>query len=149
MSPEHPPQVPINAAQIRRRAVFFVPGFDPASPRQHRERYRREGAEQAAISGYELEFGGATAGPHAWSVRGRIDAAECQSQIEVLSWSDIVARQMRGGPLLSYARLARTAWIYMSSGALRRLVRLRKGPVLAISYPVWVLLIQALLALVP
>lgn len=29
---------------VRRRAVFFAPGFDPAPPRAWRERYRREAA---------------------------------------------------------------------------------------------------------
>jgi len=48
----------------------------------------------------------------------------------------------------TYLQLFRTAWIYISSGTLGRLMRLRKGPVIAALYPVAMLLIQALLALV-
>ena len=40
-----------------RRRVLYLPGFDPIPPRRYRELYKREGAEQARISGYRLEFG--------------------------------------------------------------------------------------------
>jgi hypothetical protein len=40
--------------QVRRRHVFYIPGYDPVPPRRYRELYRREGAAQAAISGYEI-----------------------------------------------------------------------------------------------
>jgi len=42
--------------------------------------------------------------------------------------------------------LLRTAWVYIGSGALWRLMRLRKGPVIAALYPVGMLIAQALLA---
>ena len=40
-----------------RRRVLYIPGYDPIPPRRYRELYRREGARQAAISGYRLGFG--------------------------------------------------------------------------------------------
>jgi hypothetical protein len=43
--------------------------------------------------------------------------------------------------------MLRTAWAYIGSGALWRLMRLRKGPVIAALYPVLMLIVQALLAL--
>ena len=42
------------AQTIRRRRMFYIPGYDPFHPRRYRELYRKEGADQAAISGYEL-----------------------------------------------------------------------------------------------
>ena len=48
----------------------------------------------------------------------------------------------------TYAQLLRTAWAYIGSGALFRLMRLRKGPVIAALYPVAMLLAQAGVALV-
>jgi hypothetical protein len=39
---------------VRRRRVFFIPGYDPVAPRAHRERYRREAARQADFSGHEI-----------------------------------------------------------------------------------------------
>jgi hypothetical protein len=47
----------------------------------------------------------------------------------------------------TYAALVRTAWTYLSSGALFRLMRLRKGPVIAALFPVMVLLTQFAVAL--
>ena len=32
---------------VRRRKVFYLPGFDPVPPRRYRELYRREGVQQA------------------------------------------------------------------------------------------------------
>ena len=40
--------------EVSRRRVFYIPGYDPIHPRRYRELYRKEGAAQAAISGYEL-----------------------------------------------------------------------------------------------
>jgi hypothetical protein len=39
---------------VRRRRVFYIPGYDPIHPRRYRELYRKEGAEQSAISGYAV-----------------------------------------------------------------------------------------------
>ena len=55
---------------------------------------------------------------------------------------------MGHGILGTYLQLARTAWIYISTGTLGRLMRLRKGPVIAALYPVGILLLQLVLALV-
>ncbi|PIV74691.1 MAG: hypothetical protein COW55_08380, partial [Rhodobacteraceae bacterium CG17_big_fil_post_rev_8_21_14_2_50_65_11] len=58
---------------MRRRRVFYLPGFDPVPARKYRERYRRGGAAQAAISGYELTLGPQrTQGGFGWSVETRI-----------------------------------------------------------------------------
>jgi len=47
----------------------------------------------------------------------------------------------------TYMQLRRTAWTYIGTGALRRLMRLRKGPVIAALYPIGMLLSQLLVAL--
>ncbi len=47
----------------------------------------------------------------------------------------------------TYLQLVRTAWTYIAIGALWRLMRLRKGPVIAALYPVGMLLVQLLLAI--
>jgi hypothetical protein len=40
----------------------------------------------------------------------------------------------------TYLQLLRTAWAYIGSGALFRLMRLRKGPMIAALYPIVFLL---------
>ncbi|MEZ5755905.1 MAG: hypothetical protein R3D90_14480 [Paracoccaceae bacterium] len=133
--------------RVRRRQVFYIPGFDPLQTRRYRQFYRKEGPAQAAISGYALEIGGKRGGAaHGWSVRAQIDGEAVESAVEVLAWADIIGGSMRRTIPATYAQMLRTAWIYLASGALFRLVRLRKGPTLAALYPVVMLGLQAVLA---
>ena len=131
-----------------RRTVFYIPGYDPIPPRRYRELYRKEGAAQAVLSGYALRLlpkqSGATYG---WHVQGEIDGARAEVDFEVLVWSDIVRSSMDQGIAATYLQLLRTAWVYVGSGALFRLMRLRKGPMIAALYPVGMLVAQLALAL--
>ncbi|MEL7012143.1 MAG: hypothetical protein AAFO72_02570 [Pseudomonadota bacterium] len=137
---------------VRKRRVFYIPGYDPIHPRRYRELYRKEAAEQGRVSGYEIELKAKSAnasenGRYGWTVTGAIDGQETVSDFEVLVWSDIVRDSMDTGILGTYAALAKTGWVYIASGALFRLMRLRKGPVIAALYPVGFLLLQLVLAL--
>ncbi|MGZ3217318.1 hypothetical protein [Paracoccus sp. T5] len=132
-----------------RRRVLYLPGFDPIPPRRYRELYRREGAEQARLSGYQLALrpGGADRRRFAWAADTTIDGHKAEAQVEVLVWSDLVQASMRQGIAGTYLQLVRTAWTYVATGALWRLARLRRGPVIAALYPIAVLLAQLGLAL--
>ncbi|MGR3713618.1 MAG: hypothetical protein ACU0A6_10925 [Shimia sp.] len=136
-------------ATVRTRRVFYIPGYDPIHPRRYRELYRKEGAAQAAISDYDLALSAKAAGggPYGWHVAGDMDGAQTQADFEVLVWSDIVRDSMAQGIIATYLQLARTAATYIGSGALWRLMKLRKGPVIAALYPVLFLLAQLALAL--
>lgn len=137
-----------NPKGVRRRRVFYIPGYDPIHPRRYRELYRKEGAAQARISGYSLTLSPKqTKGPYGWHAAAEMDGQRSEADLEVLVWSDIVRGSMEASIAGTYWQLVRTAWIYISTGALRRLMRLRKGPVIAALYPVGMLLLQALLAL--
>ncbi len=135
------------AGKVMRRRVFYIPGYDPFHPRRYRELYRKEGTAQADISGYALTLspkqGG---GAYGWDVAAKIDGVAVQTQVDVLVWSDIVKASMDTGIIATYLQMLRTAWIYIGSGALWRLMRLRKGPVIAALYPVVFLLVQLALA---
>lgn len=133
--------------EVRRRRVFYIPGYDPIPPRRYRELYRKEGAAQAEISGYSLDLSAKKGRNFGWTAHGEIDGATTQSEIDVLVWSDIVQDSMEAGIFRTYLILARTAWTYISTGALFRLMKLRRGPVIAALYPIGVLLAQLLLAL--
>jgi hypothetical protein len=129
--------------EVRIRRVLYIPGFDPVPARKYRERYRRGGTKQAAISGYELTMGPQrTTGYYGWSADTEIGGARTRADIEVLVWADIVKDSMGHGIASTYWQLLRTAWAYIGSGALFRLMRLRKGPVIAALYPVMLLLAQ-------
>ncbi|SHK31640.1 hypothetical protein SAMN05444000_12534 [Shimia gijangensis] len=133
---------------VRTRRVFYIPGYDPIHPRRYRELYRKEGAAQAAISDYELTLSAKQGdGPYGWHVNGALEDGETQADFDVLVWSDIVRDSMEQGIIATYVQLVRTAWVYIGTGALWRLMQLRKGPVIAALYPVLFLLVQLLLAL--
>ncbi|MDF1727241.1 MAG: hypothetical protein P1U53_05760 [Sulfitobacter sp.] len=134
--------------QVARRRVFYIPGYDPIHPRRYRELYRKEGAAQAGISDYEIALSPARRkGNYGWHVVGQIDGTRTETDIEVLVWSDIVRASMANTIPATYAQLVRTAWVYIASGALWRLMKLRKGPVIAALYPIGMLLGQLALAL--
>src|SRR5690606_5054323 len=130
-----------------RRRVLYIPGYDPIPPRRYRELYKREGTEQARISGYELGFGARRDRKNfGWGVTGQFGDQRIETEFEVLVWADIVQGSMGQGILTTYGQLLRTAWAYIGSGALFRLMRLRRGPVIAALYPVVVLLVQLLVS---
>ena len=132
---------------VSRRRVIYIPGYDPIHPRRYRELYRTEGKAQAEISGYSLSQRPSKGAHYGWEVTGEIDACRTIADIRVLVWSDIVRSSMDLGIARTYLALIRTAWVYITTGALLRLMRLRKGPVIAALYPVGMLLTQLLVAL--
>lgn len=137
--------LPRGKSTVSKRRVFYIPGYDPYPPRRYRELYRTEGARQAEISGYRIEQkpGRADTG---WKVRAEIEGARVQSTVDVLVWHDLVQSSMRAGIAGTYLSLLKTSWTYISTGTLRRLTWLAKGPVLAALYPIFMLLGQLLVA---
>jgi hypothetical protein len=132
---------------VSRRRVFYIPGYDPIHPRRYRELYRKESAIQAGISGYGINLSARQGGTrYGWDVKGLIDGVDVDASVDVLVWSDIVRDSMDTSIPATYWQLLRTAWVYISTGALWRLMRLRKGPVIAALYPVAMLLGQLLIA---
>jgi len=124
------------AKTVRKRKVFYLPGYDPVPARHYREMYRREGALQAGISGYTITQN-ALEGPHyGWRVEAEMGGVETVTEIEFLAWNDIVLASMQAGILASYWLLLRTLWLYLRTGVLLALIRLRPAPMLAALYPV-------------
>jgi hypothetical protein len=133
---------------VARRKVFYIPGYDPIHPRRYRELYRTESAVQAKISGYGITLSARQGGArYGWDVKGLMDEVHVDASVDVLVWSDIVRGSMDTSIAATYAQLLRTAWVYIGTGALWRLMRLRKGPVIAALYPVGMLLGQLALAI--
>lgn len=143
---------------VEKRRVFYIPGYDPVHPRRYRELYRKQGGMQAEISGYDLSLSaqkqadGADGADgkgarYGWKVKTRIDGQPAEADFKVLVWSNIVKESMDLNIPQTYFVLARTAWTYIASGALRRLMWLRKGPVIAALYPIVMLTLQLLVAI--
>ena len=113
---------------------------------------RQVGADPARQGGADpARHGGAdparkAGAGYGWRVSSIQDGATTETEFDVLVWSDIVRASMEHGIARTYWIMARTAWTYIGSGALARLMRLRKGPVIAALYPVGMLLLQAVAA---
>ena len=135
------------SSRVKRRRVFYIPGYDPLPSRRYRELYRKESAKQAGISGYQIEMKPGD-DPTSWKVRSKVEDAQTVARVDVLVWNDIVKQSMSSNLFATYMQLIGTAWVYLSTGALRRLSWLAKGPVLAALYPVLMLLGQLAIALV-
>ncbi len=132
---------------VRKRRVFYLPGYDPFHPRRYRELYRKESSAQAAISGYEIGIKPRKGeGPYGWLIDSTQDGLRVETEMQVLVWHDIVKGSMDQSVLGTYLQLVRTAWAYIGSGALFRLMRLRKGPMIAALYPILFLLGQLVFA---
>jgi len=141
----------VSSQTVQKRRVFYIPGYDPVHPRRYRELYRKQGGMQAEISGYDLELSAQkttkqSGERYGWHVQSCINGVPAQADFKVLVWSDIVKDSMDLNIPQTYLVLARTAWTYIASGALRRLMWLRKGPVIAALYPIGMLLFQLLFA---
>ncbi|MFN4098649.1 MAG: lipase family protein [Pararhodobacter sp.] len=135
--------------RVHRRRVFYVPGYDPFPPRRYREFYRKEGAAQAAISGYSLSLQAEAPGrgAYVWRVETQIGGRETEARVQVLVWSDLVQASMRRNIPGAYALMVRTLWIFLSTGALAAMLRLRPKSILTGAWPVAMLTAQLLLAL--
>jgi len=134
---------------VRRRHVFYLPGYDPMPPRRYRELYRTEGARQAAISGYDIAIKGLTGQGecYRWQVQSAMEGGEVDTTVEFLLWNDIVTRSMHKTIIETYWLLLRTFVLYVFSGTLASLFGLRKSPILVALYPVVILLGQIVFSL--
>ena len=103
------------ARRVAARRVFYIPGYDPIHPRRYRELYRKEGAAQAAISGYEIALRPRPAGALRLARRCDDGRRRRRSDVEVLVWSDIVRDSMSHTIPATYLQLLRTAWAYIGS----------------------------------
>ena len=136
-----------DSQRVKTRRVFYIPGYDPFHPRRYRELYRKEAAAQAEVSGYQIALKPkAGKGRYGWQVQAEIGGAAVTTDVEVLVWSDLVLGSMGSSIAATYLQLVQTAWAYIGSGALFRLMRLRKGPMIAALYPIGMLLVQLLVA---
>ena len=127
-------------AEVRRRRVYYISGYDPQGPRRYYQLYRTESVKQAEISGYEIDVSpleyekGAVAAR--WSAKLREDGMETEAEIVMLRWDDISRAWMRKSILATYVLMAKTFWRYVASGAFAALCKIRFVSTLVGMYPV-------------
>ena len=123
--------------------MLYIPGYDPVPARRYGELYRRQSAKQAVISGLEMALlPKLSSGRFGWHVEANIEGQTVRTDFEILPWLNLVRSSMAQGIVATCRQFLTTVWIYVASGSLRRLARLRKGAVLAALYPVGMLVMQ-------
>lgn len=138
---------PATGHPVRSRRVFYLPGYDPFPARRYRELYRTEALLQAEVSGHDIRLTPrAGQGHYGFQITARVEGSPVSVAYDILGWSDIVRASMGQGIVQTYGQLIRTAWAYVGTGALVRLMKLRKGPMIAALYPIVILIGQFLLA---
>lgn len=135
-------------SKVRRRAVFYIPGYDPLSPRRYRELYRTQAQKQAEILGYDISIRGLPGRPegYAWEATWQKGPRKSEALIEFLAWNDIVKGTLRRPIIAIYGLMVLTLWRFLAHGALIPMIRLRPGPMLAGLFPVLFMLGYLLIA---
>ncbi|MGH1574919.1 hypothetical protein ACRAWG_35125 [Methylobacterium sp. P31] len=114
--------------EVRRRILFYLPGYDPDAGRRYRTLFVRElrryakrfGIAQPQLSRAILSEDGQV---QTWTIRAGEADQETETTYEVLLWDDLVRTDM-GRPLLVSAFLNALALLHVAiSGTLFRLYR--------------------------
>ena len=135
---------------VKKRKVFYFPGYDPKPPRRYREIYRAEAKKQGDIAGYSVDLSAKKMdkGRYAWTLDGRFGRRRVTTDYEFMTWTDIVKDSMDGSILKSYWVFLRTGWRYFFSGAWGAYKRLGRPPFIVTLYPFLVLGAQLLIAII-
>ncbi len=135
---------------VRRRIVFYIPGYDPEARTRYRLLFVREwtrytkrfGGGRREISRAELSQDGLV---QSWTVSAPEQGDGAETRYDVLLWDDIVARDFARSRFLSVALLVAGTLQTILSGLLFRFYRLSWKYGNVILYPfVMVILLAAL-----
>lgn len=135
---------------IRKRHVFYVPGFDPRSVGFYYKLFRSEAAKQAEVSGLALTVGRrqpTSPVSTAWSI-GATDAGhKVEATYEFLKWDDLVRQTWPQSHWALWWSTLRFLWFYIFSGVVITVGRLSPIILVAGLYPVFYVLFTWLLML--
>ena len=80
---------------VRKRRVFYIAGFDPASPRKYHGIFTVESAKQAALTGARIEVGQLEERDElvwGWTVRAERAGQAVEIDYQCLRWNEVVRR---------------------------------------------------------
>ena len=135
---------------VRRRRVFFLHAFDGRSAKAFHAWFSSEAARYAArearaveISdprpasddGAVLESGAAQTNSARWAIRSGQGPAAVETMFTYLAWNDIVRDRLRAPLHWKLTDAATTCWSFLTSGLLRRLMRVSPAYFMIVLYP--------------
>lgn len=133
-------RLPVGALQrITNRHIYYFSGFDPRGARYYHRLYREEAAKQAALTGTRIEVGPRLRAGElskVWTVRSAGPDGVTETVYEFMRWDDIVRRHWTRNEARLAVELVRTAWAYVASGTLWRILKTAWPPFVTGLYPV-------------
>lgn len=147
---------PERSPAVRRRAVFFISGFDPKGAAYYHRTYRTEAPRQGATNGWHYEVGPREKRAEqvqGWTVKAYPSAQShahdgfVSVDMEFLVWDDIVRGQWPKGWWGVLVGSVLAYWSAISSGlALVRVWSQSRRTLLALAYPAIFWLLTSVLA---
>jgi hypothetical protein len=140
-----------DAPPVRRRRVFYLPGYDPRPPSTYRDLFAHELAKAARLRHYSAE-----AGPldetdpiaPSFAIHASFDGAPVETHISILRWDDLV-RPAYKLPLLSrLPRLLHVGLDLLRRGVIARVARLDWQFAVFLAYPYVMTLLAIMLVAV-
>ncbi len=141
---------------VRKRAVFFISGFDPKGAAYYHRLYRTEAPRQGLANGWRYAVGPRVKlgeGAQGWSVVATAPQMDGQPEASVsadvtyLVWDDIVRSQWPKGVWGVLTGSIKAYWSAISSGiALVKVWSKTRRTLLALAYPALFWLLTSLLA---
>ncbi len=129
-------------ARVRRRLLFYVAGFDPASPKKYHRMYKAEAALQGALTGARYAIGelkSLDATTSGWSVEARhADDAKVEVDYRFLHWFDLVREVWPKDDIGLFLGACRALGDYFRSGIMARASKEAKAAYYASMAPVLV-----------
>jgi hypothetical protein len=141
---------------VKRRFVLYVAGFDPRGVAHYHRLYREQAAQQAAVDACRVAVGvRRKIAPHldGWTVmqtpHGGQEAGTTHTDYVFAGWDDIIRQHwLSVDSLLNALRFMAyffaAHWHYLRTGAISRMLRLARPPVIALLAPL-VLVLSVLL----
>jgi hypothetical protein len=145
---ENGPAPPVGA-QVRRRRVYYLSGFDPRGARHYHQMWRGEAAKQGRVDGRHYEIGSRSRdGKLAvrWTVRSGADDPPVESQHVFLCWDDLIRKYWPHSRWQVALRLIPYYWRYARCGALGRTFRQSRWTGVSIAGPLITATIGSLIA---
>ena len=138
---------PRQGRRVRRRHVFYVPGYDPRGPSHYHRLYGEEAAKQAAINGLALGIGPrrkVSEIESAW----RVASETTVTDYSFLRYDDLIRARWTKGNVAVLVEILRATFLFIIRGSYWRVLFVSWPTLLTMLYPPALVLLAAVLALV-
>jgi hypothetical protein len=127
--------------------VYYISGFDPRGAAFYHRLYRDEASKQSHHLEAKIEVGPRMRSePHVsgWTIRGDWQGTKVSTQYRFLGWDDIVRRHWESNAFRLFLSCVSGYLDYIACGALGRVGKTFRGPLLSAIYPLLYMLVLSM-----